>query len=103
MNMTQFARIADAGTVNRARRPARVCLGRRNGRPARLPTESSLIRWPTEQQVQQVSRRLSQVIRRGIRQEIDGDHFNSGDFAYRINEIIRDTDELFRKSQRPKI
>jgi hypothetical protein len=38
-------------------------------------------------------------IRQGLRQEINGDHFNSGDFAFRVHEIIRATDELFRKSR----
>ena len=74
-------------------------MGFPNGRSVRPPTGSSLIRWPTEQQLRQVSRKLSQVRRRGVRQETAGDYFNSGDFAYRINEIIRATDELFRKSQ----
>ncbi len=34
--------------------------------------------------------------------EASGDYFNSGDLAYQLQEIIRATAELFKKSQRIK-
>ena len=63
-------------------------------------TKQSLIQWPSEEKIQQVSKRLSKISRMGIRSEAAGDYFNSGDLAYQIQEIIRATDELFKKSQR---
>ena len=63
------------------------------------PTQS-LIQWPSEQEIQEVSKRLSKINRAGIRWEASGDYFNSGDLAYQIQEIIRATAELFKKSQR---
>jgi hypothetical protein len=62
----------------------------------------SLIQWPTEQQIQDVSRRLAKINRMGIRWEANGDYFNSGDLAYQLQEIIRSTAELFKKIQRIK-
>jgi hypothetical protein len=35
-----------------------------------------------------------------MRQEGTGDYFNSGDLAYQLQEIIRATDALLKKSQR---
>ena len=65
-------------------------------------TEHNLIQWPTEQQIQEVSRRLARINEKGIRWEARGDYFNSGDLAYQLQEIIRATAELFKKSQRIK-
>ncbi len=62
----------------------------------------SLIQWPTEQQIQEVSRRLAKISRMGVRWEANGDYFNSGDLAYQMQEIIRTTAELFKKTQRIK-
>jgi len=62
----------------------------------------SLIQWPTEQQIQQVSSRLAKINRMGIRWEANGDYFNSGDLAYQLQEIIGATAELFKKIQRIK-
>ena len=63
---------------------------------------ANLIRWPTEQQIQEVSKRLAMLSRMGIRSEANGDYFTSGDLAYQIQEIIHTTEELFKKSQRLK-
>jgi len=68
--------------------------------PAR--SRQSHIQWPTEQQIQEVSRRLAGITRMGIRSEANGDYFNSGDLAYQIREIIQATADLFKKSQRIK-
>ncbi len=64
--------------------------------------EQSLIQWPTEQQLQEVSKRLARISEKGIRWEAHGDYFNSGDLAYQLQEIIRATAELFKKCQRIK-
>jgi len=64
------------------------------------PTRTNLIQWPSEQQILEVSKRLARINRLGIRWEASGDYFNSGDLAYQIQEIIRATDDLFKKSQR---
>jgi hypothetical protein len=61
---------------------------------------TNLIQWPSEQQILEVSKRLARINRIGIRWEASGDYFNSGDLAYQIQEIIRATDDLFKKSQR---
>ena len=61
---------------------------------------TNLIQWPSEQQILEVSKRLARINRLGIRWEASGDYFNSGDLAYQIQEIIRATDDLFKKSQR---
>jgi hypothetical protein len=65
-------------------------------------TENSLIQWPTEQEIQEVSARLARIRRMGIRSEANGDYFTSGELAYQIQEIIQATAELFKKSQRTK-
>lgn len=62
----------------------------------------NLIQWPTPQEIQEVSRRLGHINQMGIRWEAKGDYFNSGDLAYQLQEIIRATEDLFRKTQRLK-
>ena len=62
----------------------------------------SLIQWPTERQVQEVSARLARMVKVGLRWEAKGDYFASGDLAYQIQEIIRATEELLKKSGRLK-
>ena len=61
---------------------------------------ASLIRWPTEKQILDVSKQLLKIGRMGVRSEADGDYFNSGDLAYQMQEIIRTTAELFKRGQR---
>lgn len=84
----------------RPRGKLRAC----NGNTAALPVRSkqSFIQWPTEQEIQKVSQRLARIQRVGICSEANGDYFRSGDLAYQIQEIIRATAELFKKSQRAK-
>ena len=64
--------------------------------------QRSLIQWPSERQVAEVSARLAQMVKVGVRWEANGDYFASGDLAYQIQEIIRETEELLKKSQRLK-
>jgi len=64
--------------------------------------QRSLIQWPTERQVKEVSARLARMVKVGIEWEAKGDYFASGDLAYQIQEIIRATEELVKKSQRHK-
>jgi hypothetical protein len=61
---------------------------------------ASLIRWPTERQIMEVSKQLVKIGRMGLRSEASGDYFNSGDLAYQMQEIIRTTAELFHRGQR---
>ena len=58
----------------------------------------SLIQWPTERQVEKVSASLARMVKVGMRWEAKGDYFASGDLAYQIQEIIRATEELLKKS-----
>lgn len=64
--------------------------------------QRSLIQWPTERQVGEVSARLARIVKVGIHWEAKGDYFASGDLAYQIQEIIQATEELHKKSQRLK-
>jgi len=68
--------------------------------PAR--TQQNVIQWPSEKELQDVSKRLVRINHLGMRWEAKGDYFNSGDLAYQIHEIIRATEDLFRKTQRIK-
>ena len=65
-------------------------------------SQRSLIQWPSERQVADVSTRLAQMVKAGVRWEANGDYFASGDLAYQIQEIIRATAELLKKSHRLK-
>ena len=62
--------------------------------------EHSLIQWPSWEALRQVSEQLACVQRAGIRSETNGDHFTSGDVAYQLQEIIRSTAALLRRSER---
>lgn len=80
-----------------------------NGRCVDLSSElfavrnqESSIQWPTQQQIQGVSARLARIVEVGIRLEASGDYFKSGDLAYQIQEIVRTTAELLKRSQRGK-
>ena len=64
--------------------------------------KNSFIQWPMEQEIQEVSTRLSRIAQVGIRSEADGDYFKSGDLASQIQEIIRSSAELLKKCQRAK-
>ena len=84
------------------RRPE--CFGRGDGKGVGIATrtERNRIHWPSRQELQRVSTTLAKVSRWGMRQEADGDYFNSGDVAYQLQEIIRATNELLKKSRRPR-
>ncbi len=91
--------------MGKATKPRRA--GRIRFPEAELPLfterpERNLIQWPSEQQIQEVSRRLVRISEKGARWEAHGDYFNSGDLAYQLQEIIRATAELFKKTQRIK-
>jgi hypothetical protein len=75
-------------------------LGHPNAPPLMARGKQSLIQWATKKQIQEVSTKLAQINRVAIRSEANGDYFTSGDLAYQIQEIIRATAELFKKSQR---
>jgi hypothetical protein len=64
--------------------------------------KKSLIQWPTERQVREVSTTLARISSMGMRLEAEGDYFKSGDLAYQIQEILRATAELLKRSQRAK-
>src|SRR5580765_8981133 len=59
-----------------------------------------LIQWPTEKQILDVSKKLAQISRLGIRAEASGDYFHSGEMAYQMHEIILATAQLFQNGQR---
>jgi len=63
---------------------------------------ANLIEWPTAREIQRVSEHLARIQQVGIRAEADGDYFMSGDVAYQIQEIIRATRELVKRTQRAK-
>jgi hypothetical protein len=62
--------------------------------------KESFIQWPTKQEIEKVSKHLARIVRAGIRLEATGDYFKSGDLGYQLQEIIRTTAALSRKSQR---
>ena len=62
----------------------------------------TLMQWPTERQIQEVSARLARMVKVGMRWEAKGDYYASGDLAYQIQEIMRATEELLKKTQRLK-
>jgi hypothetical protein len=91
------------GTRHRARRPSQPSRPRHgdcHDEEFSLRTDRSRIQWPTAQELQQVATTLAKVSRTGMRQESAGDYFTSGDLAYQIQEILRATDALLKKSRR---
>jgi len=91
-----------ATSINPRHRRERLFRG--NGTDDGIATRSvrNRIQWPTPQELQQVSTTLTKVSRWGRRREAAGDYFNSGDLAYQLQEIIRTTNALLKKSQRPR-
>ena len=102
MKTTQLETDARNGKPTGVRRLAKPSLA--NARLLLSPprTERSRIEWPTEQQMQDVSKYLTRIAREGRRCEMAGDYFMSGDLAYQMQEIIRLTRELLKKCQRSK-
>ncbi len=96
MKTTEKVTKAIVGAARESRLPHR-------GAPL-LPArdKQSLIQWTTRRQIQEVSKKLARINQAAIRSEVNGDYFKSGDLAYQIQEIIRATAELFKKSQRAK-
>lgn len=88
------------GSHNHVCQPGRLGRGGRYDAGFSPRTDRSCIQWPTEQALQQVSTTLAKVSRTGMRQESAGDYFNSGDLAYQLQEILRATDALLKKSRR---
>jgi hypothetical protein len=85
-------------TMKTTRRMSKIRMGTGN----RARTKKSRIQWPTGQEIEHVSKSLARVSRQAIRCEVGGDYFKSGDLAYQIQEILRATAELLKKSQRIK-
>ena len=85
-----------------ARQRSKLRVGNPNAALFPVRSKQSFIEWPSEQEIQAVSERLAQIQRVGVRSEAHGDYFRSGDLAYQIQEIIRATADLFKKSQRVK-
>ena len=88
------------GSLNHARRRGRLPGGDRYDAGLSPRTDQSRIKWPTAQELQQVSTTLAKVSRTGMRQEDAGDYFTSGDLAYQLQEILRATEALLKKSRR---
>ncbi len=88
------------GSLNHVRRPGRLRRRDRYAAGFAPRTDQSRIKWPTEQELQQVSSTLAKVSRTGMRQENAGDYFTSGDLAYQLQEILRATATLLKKSRR---
>ncbi len=65
-----------------------------------LQHEPKAIEWPSQKEIQEISRRLAMISQVGVQWETQGDYFNSGDLAYQLHEIIRTTAELFKKTRR---
>ena len=102
MTTTQLITKARNGDVNGDTRQTRPGLS--GGELLLSPprTDRSRIQWPTEKQLQAVSRQLTRICRKGRRCERAGDYFNSGDTAFQLQEIIRATAQLHGKSLRTK-
>ena len=66
----------------------------------RVGGPQSFIQWPTDRQFKDLCEQLKKVRDVGTRNEALGDHFNSGDLAYQLQELIRAAGDLFQKSQR---
>ena len=100
MTNTQILGKPRTGSLNQVRRGIRLHRGDRPAAGFSPRTDKSLIQWPTEQELQQVSITLAKVSRTGMRQENAGDYFTSGDLAYQLQEILRATATLLKKSRR---
>jgi hypothetical protein len=85
-----------------ARHRSRSCVSNPNTALFPVRSKQSFIQWPTQQEIQKVSERLARIQRVGICSEANGDYFRSGDLAYQIQEIIRATADLTKKSARIK-
>jgi len=90
-------------TLMRATRAGeQLNLGKANTAPYPVRSKASFIQWPSEREIEEVSRRLARIVQVGISSEANGDYFKSGDLAYQLQEIIRATAELSMKCKRAK-
>jgi len=88
--------------MSSARQQSKVRVGDPSTSPFPVRSKRSSIQWPARQEIQEVSEQLARIQRMGICSEAKGDYFKSGDVAYQIQEIIRATAELLKKSQRAR-
>ncbi len=102
MKIIPVATKASNATVNGARQQPSLGLAGRQALLSSTRTQRNRIQWPTGEQLQDVSKHLIRISREGKRSELAGDYFKSGDLAYQVQEIIRHTGELLKKSQRTK-
>ncbi len=102
MKTTQIPRKSRTGSINQPRKRGQLRHGDRDPEAFATRTERSCIQWPTAQELKRVSTTLAKVSRSGMRHEGAGDYFTSGDLAYQLQEIIRATAALLKKSQRTK-
>lgn len=59
-----------------------------------------LLQWPADTLLRETTRNLLAIKNAGVEYESIGDYFNSGDLAYQLQEILRNIQELSRKTQR---
>ena len=59
-----------------------------------------LLQWPADALLRETTRNLMAIKNAGVEYESIGDYFNSGDLAYQLQEILRNIQELSRKTQR---
>jgi hypothetical protein len=59
-----------------------------------------LLQWPADAVLRETTRNLLAIKNAGVEYESIGDYFNSGDLAYQLQEILRNIQELSRKTQR---
>jgi hypothetical protein len=102
MKTMQLETGARNGKAAGVRQPAKPGLYNGQALLSQVRTERSRIQWPTELQMQDVSKHLARISRSGRRSELAGDYFMSGDLAYQMQEIIRLTRELLKKSERTR-
>lgn len=102
MKTTQSVTNARNGKVREAQPPTGHLLAGDRRCSSAPRTDRSRIQWPTSLQMQGVSKQLERISREGRRSELAGDYFKSGDLAFQVQEIIRTTGELLKKSQRVK-
>lgn len=59
-----------------------------------------LLQWPADSLLRETTRNLLAIKNAGVEYESTGDYFNSGDLAYQLQEILRNIQELRRKTLR---
>ena len=102
MNTASTLIQAGGRTVAKARRRTALRLPDREilGSPARRKLGG--IQWPADEQMRDVSRKLTHICLEGKCREGAGVCFQSGDLAFPMQEIIRATTRAFEESRRAK-